>query len=73
MKRTESTINLINLSNIIYHNLQLARQSINELNYLLNNQFDIVLFSFVGYSHNYFTNLIDIHGRNAVIMLLSLF
>ena len=67
------TLKALNISNVIYHNLQLVRQSVNELNYLLNNPLDGVLFSFVGFSSYYFTNLIDIHGRNVVILLSSLF
>ena len=62
-----------NISNVVYHNLQLARHSINELNYLLNNPLDSVLFGALLYPPNCFINLIDIHGRNATIMLCSMF
>lgn len=33
----------------------------------------VFLFSFAGYPSNYFTNLIDIHGRNIVVLFASLF
>ncbi len=69
----ECSLIAINKLNVVYHNLQLIRHSVNELNYLLNHPLDNLLFSFAEYSPNYFTNLIDIHGRNTVVLLASLF
>lgn len=67
------TLTILNESNVIYHNLQLIRHSVNELNYLLNHSLDNLLFPFVEYPPYFFTNLIDIHGRNAVVLFASLF
>lgn len=66
------TNRLVSTCNAIYHNLRLARHSINELNYLLNHPLDSALFVFAGFPHFYFGHLIDIHIRNATILLHSL-
>ena len=57
----------------INRNLHLIRQSVNELKYVSNNLFKGILLSTAGISPYYFLNLIDIHGRNAVILLYELF
>ena len=62
---------IVSMCNVIYHNLRLARHSINELNYLLNHPFDDVLFLFTEFPHYYFEHFIDIHNRNAIILLHS--
>ncbi len=75
MKKEESAAiksEIINYCNVIYHNLRVARHSVNELNYLLNHPLDCALFPFAGFPHYYFANLIDIHGRNATTLLFGL-
>lgn len=75
LENEKSVINksVQNRFNVIYHNLRLIRQSVNELDYLLNNPFDGVLFATVGFPYWYYANLIDIHGRNATTLLFNLF
>ena len=63
----------IKLSNLNYHNLQLIRQSVIELDYVASNPLQGILLSRVGLPPFYFTNLIDIHGRNAIVLMCALF
>lgn len=63
---------ILSICNVIYHNLRLARHSVNELNYLLNNPWENLRFHFCGFPHFYFGHFIDIHSRNATILLHAL-